>query len=898
MPIPIACIDCGFKARVKDHLGGRVVACPRCRSGIHVPAAPSPVEEPKPIRRAAAPRPAEVETARAWGPSGIPEVTEASAMDAELVPEDVDDLVEDDAPLEAVPVDDDGEDDDNSEGEYELIGTVAPQYAPARPSAGTARVRATVEGTARTTPSTAPMRPNGPTREAREILAAFRGEIEPVRPTLLYRLGLFVVALAMLALPVIYLALIAATALATLYHATHSHVVFQKIGGSSGGAKVAILLYIAPLIAGGALIVFMVKPLFARSVKAGKIKALDPSKQSLLFAFVDGVCQSVGARTPGRIIVDCEVNASASFTRGPLALWSNDLTLTIGLPLVAGLDLRQFAGVLAHEFGHFSQGAGMRLTNVIRAVNYWFARLVYERDDWDAGLERLSASGGWPSILGGLARLAIWLLRRVLWVLMMVGHAISCFMLRQMEYDADRYETRMVGPEVFAETSRRLAVLGLAAQGAQADLAACWKENRLADDLTRLIAAKVAQIPDDVRDRVVEAVETRKTGWLDTHPADVDRIASSRADRSTGIFRLGGPATDLFRDFEALSRAVTRQYYRQLLGHDVPIEVLTSVDDVVRGQEAVAEGNRGLDRVFLGAFDATRPLTLPSSMPEAPADPKAAAKQLVRARHALVAARAPYAEALGRRRETLGRLVEVQAAADLLKAGFKGVKGAEFNLGQRRATLSEAEAAREAQEADLLALAPAFEAFEERIVARLTLGLGLLQSTAIDRRLPAADAWRNEAKALYPAAVHVAGRASPSLVSLIAARGSLERSLGLLKGNEENRSYIDGVLRGSRRVHERLVELRARLGDAVLYPFQHGDGAVGLARHALPPTLPGHEEVVPLFEVSGEAIDRVLTLHCRLLGRLALAVDEVETCLGLPALSPPAVEANGASAAP
>ena len=894
MPIAIACVDCGFHARVKDHLAGRVVACPRCRGGIPVPEATTPpVEHPEPIRRVSAPRPAEVETARAGGPSRVAEVAEPPLMDAELVPEDNDDLVPDDAPLEAIPVDDD--DDDDDEGEYEVIGMNTPQYAPARPSAGTSKVRATVAKDAAKTPS----RPIGPTREAREILAAFRGEIEPVRPTLLYRLGLLVVALAMLMLPLIYLGLIAAAALATLYHATHSHVIFRNIGGSGGGAKAAVLLYVGPIIAGGALVVFMVKPLFARSVKPGKIKALDPSKNALLFAFVDGVCRSVGARTPGRIIVDCEVNASASFSRGPLALWSNDLTLTIGLPLVAGLDLRQFSGVLAHEFGHFSQGAGMRLTNIIRAVNYWFARLVYERDDWDAGLERLSASGGWLSIVGGLARLAIWLLRRVLWALMMVGHAISCFMLRQMEYDADRYETRMVGPEVFAETSRRLAVLGLAAQGAHADLAACWKENRLADDLTRLIAANVSQIPDEIRDRVVHAVETRKTGWLDTHPADADRIASSRADRSPGIFRLGGPATDLFRDFDALSRAVTRQYYRQVLGHAVPSEALTSVDEVVRGQEAVAEGNRGLDRFVLGAFDATRPFTLPAALPSIPDDPKAEAKQLVRVRHALVAARAPYTEALGRRREAIGRLVEVQAAADLLKAGFKGVKGAEFNLGQGRVSLPEAEAARQGQEAALLALDPEFEAFEEQIVARLRLGLGLLQSPAIDRRMPAADDWRSEAKALYPSAVHVAGRALPALVSLIAARGSLERSLGLLKGNEENQSYINGVLRGSRRVHERLVELRARLGDAVLYPFHHGEGAVGLARHALPPTLPGHEEVVPLYEVSGEAIDRVLTLHCRLLGRLALAVMEVEGCLGLPELAMPAEpEPEEASAAP
>ena len=80
---------------------------------------------------------------------------------------------------------------------------------------------------------------------------------------------------------------------------------------------------------------------------------------------------------------------------------------------------------------------------------------------------------------------------------MMAGHAISCFMMRQMEYDADRYEARMVGSDVFESTCRRLAVLNIASQGAYSDLATCWKENRLPDDLTKLILANIGQIPDD-----------------------------------------------------------------------------------------------------------------------------------------------------------------------------------------------------------------------------------------------------------------------------------------------------------------------------------------------------------------------------------------------------------------
>ena len=102
--------------------------------------------------------------------------------------------------------------------------------------------------------------------------------------------------------------------------------------------------------------------------------------------------------------------------------------------------------MLAHEFGHFAQGAAMRLTYIIRSTSNWFARVVYERDEWDLKLVR--AAHGIDIRLGiflHLTRLCIWLSRRILWVLMHLGRILSAFMLRQMEFDSDSYETKVAG---------------------------------------------------------------------------------------------------------------------------------------------------------------------------------------------------------------------------------------------------------------------------------------------------------------------------------------------------------------------------------------------------------------------------------------------------------------------
>ena len=144
--------------------------------------------------------------------------------------------------------------------------------------------------------------------------------------------------------------------------------------------------------------------------------------------------------------------------------------------------------MLAHEFGHFTQGAGMRLTYVIRSINFWFARVVYERDEWDARLDDWAERARHPHRRSSdLARLFVWLTRRILWVLMMVGHVVSGLLLRQMEFDADRYEARWPAATRSNRPRRQVIALAVATQGAYADLSDFYREGRLGDDLPRLM---------------------------------------------------------------------------------------------------------------------------------------------------------------------------------------------------------------------------------------------------------------------------------------------------------------------------------------------------------------------------------------------------------------------------
>ena len=102
------------------------------------------------------------------------------------------------------------------------------------------------------------------------LLAAFEGSIPRVRRSPLYLAGLVPVALLIVLLPLIYVGLIALVGYGIYFHAVNSIEILDLPAGPHGRASAGILMlklisYFAPLLVGVILLIFMVKPFFARS---------------------------------------------------------------------------------------------------------------------------------------------------------------------------------------------------------------------------------------------------------------------------------------------------------------------------------------------------------------------------------------------------------------------------------------------------------------------------------------------------------------------------------------------------------------------------------------------------------------------------------------------------------
>jgi Zn-dependent protease with chaperone function len=728
-----------------------------------------------------------------------------------------------------------------------------------------------------------------PTISEGELLAAFKGDIERVRPGAGYWAALILVGAFMVLLPVIYVGIICLVAYGMYLHAVHDVWVFRSGHGGGRALFGAAIFYVGVLVAGGIALLFMIKPLFARPAQFERRRSLTRNGEPLLFALVDRICDAVGAQRPRRIDVDCQVNAAASFRQG---FWSmvvgGDMVLTIGLSLVAGMNVQQFAGVLAHEFGHFSQGVGMRMSYLIRSISFWFTRVVYERDEWDQRLIVWSQDNDSRIIVVlWFARFLVWCSRRILWVLMLAGHAVAGYLLRQMEFDADRYETRLGGSATFEQSSRRLATLSVAYQGAFADLQEFQREGRLGDNLPRLVAVNAEQIPPDVRTKIDKAVDESTTGVFDTHPCDKDRIQSARRENAAGVFQDRRPAASLFTDFDSLCRNATWDFYRGVFGPNFRPSDMHSTDDLLARQGRDVEDRKALVRYFQGTFSVLRLPRFRADIPEVEdLDAKATAVELRDCRAKMLAEAAAMREALKSYDADDTRLMEVHMADALAEAEIK-VQAKEFSVPlasgiERRDVANAASSGQDKVRAKL-------DAYDALVGRRTNAALALLGVPQLAKRLSDAQARRIEAERLLPILSILSSRIG-QILELRNTNVALQILTGRLVPNQQNPPLFKAIASRMRTESGQIRALSEPMAS-YRYPFDHAKGSIMLSEYAVD-GVPTGDDLSAVLNAGSQMLDNLLSLCVRICGRLVATAEAVETALGLPQMPEPKPDAD------
>jgi hypothetical protein len=487
---------------------------------------------------------------------------------------------------------------------------------------------------------------------------------------------------------------------------------------------------------------------------------------------------------------------------------------------------------------------------------------------------------------------------------MMVGQFVSAFMLRQMEFGADRVAARIVGNAVFARGLEHTAMLAVACDQVRQELDTAWRERRLYDDIFSLMAQHERTLPQPVRASIQTALEERGGRWFDSHPHHRARIAAINREESADLFDIAGAPAALFADYPALARATTIHIYRTALGRAFSPQHLVSTPALMAQGVARRNAQDALQRFFNGLVSPLIPIFPSFSI--VPRDDASAAEELLAARRQ-VRALAPGAQrALRQWVQADGEILRVVQAQTLLYCGVSAnsIRPAQLQLTdfagpcdhrQLRVHKHRMEFQQNTAQAKIKAALAAG-------IARINIAIGCARRVASEpleddrAEFAIADAPPANSTELILEALSSLHSAMPGLTALRREGHALLAALQLLKPQANSEALIGGVRQASRRVREQLVSLDKVLQETP-YPYEHVNGKITLSRYALNGLpVPADIDIEGIKQAAASMLDACFSLYMRMMSDLSQQAEAFEAELGLDPLPEQVDSAATASA--
>jgi hypothetical protein len=385
------------------------------------------------------------------------------------------------------------------------------------------------------------------------LRSALAGPLNPPRVGLVRKAAMIVVAAIVSLLPLFYLAAVAGLVAAMLWLAL-----------GAVGRSLSPALFWTVEIALGILLVCLLKPLVEPRRRVVELYPLTRDKEPLLWELVALVCDELDAPLPTRLQTECSLRLAAEARGGP---GRRELVLTVGLPLMACLDIPQLAGLVTDELALHRRRSGAGVMKYVRAINGWLWRNVYEDGRFDAWLARVAQRPHFhlAKLLLPL-RAARFVAQAVLFIPMFIGNTLASSLVRRAELDADIAAARLVGRDAFSALLARLGVIEFTWQGVLAELDFLHREQQLPDSLPKQLAARMLEMTPEICAALQHSVVKREDKPFDSRATDEERLAAIQSEPARGVLLCPGPVTELFADFDTTARKVTWDYYLAAYG--------------------------------------------------------------------------------------------------------------------------------------------------------------------------------------------------------------------------------------------------------------------------------------------------------------------------------------------
>ncbi len=315
------------------------------------------------------------------------------------------------------------------------------------------------------------------------------------------------------------------------------------------------------------LLLLLIKPLLALVTIEQAGIPLTAEQEPDLYVYVEDLCERIGAPPPAEIHLQEVAEVQVAYHRGPQGWLENRTVLTLGVPLIAGLNFSQLSALLACRFSRFRTNCAPRAAAVVLHGHGWLQRAAGGEDLIDRTLTQWHQKGlvgdglfkGIQSLLAPSRRLMAWRLR--------LSRALDRRALQRLVAEGDALALAFSGKEGFIRLLDQTRMLDFVGGKLLHGLNEQWQNKGvLPGNLVQMMVLRSRQYPVTTPQKLRLIQERQKAALGDILPSDrqrLQRIDTMATEPGTHCL---SPASALFRHYHKLTRSMTLRYYHHRLG--------------------------------------------------------------------------------------------------------------------------------------------------------------------------------------------------------------------------------------------------------------------------------------------------------------------------------------------
>lgn len=329
---------------------------------------------------------------------------------------------------------------------------------------------------------------------------------------------------------------------------------------------------------------FMIKFLFAKNKSDySHLTEINIHDEPELYKMIQELVDEIGTDFPKKIYISPQINASVFYDS---SFWSMFFpvkkNLHIGIGLVNSTTVTELKGILAHEFGHFSQKS-MKVGSYVYNVNKIIYNLLYENDDYGNAVSYWASKSNYFAILIQIALVFNQMIQHVLQFMYKIVNVNYMALSREMEFHADEIATNTVGSQPMINSMLRMDLANNTF-----DLVIDYYNSKIEKSITttnifpnHLLAMnfiartnKIAiedhlpKVDSDFYERFNKSKLVIKNQW-ESHPVTEERVAAFKKLNISGELD-NRPANELFSNPTATQEKMTKKMFDTVVYPETP----------------------------------------------------------------------------------------------------------------------------------------------------------------------------------------------------------------------------------------------------------------------------------------------------------------------------------------